>query len=249
MSTGGGGGGGSTQIKQRKPLKANHNGKKSEKPQAKRTHAEAPDPATETQESGAASSRTTRSRLTNKRPPESGKLEEPTTKQAKNDENEAMMCIANAVAEAVDYTGKALSTVNDAMREEEPEMMLNTLTPTTQYEARVKEIAKIEKQEAFEDVSYKPDVQVISVKWVDTEKTPGVAKARWVLRGFEELAAKDDCYAATASLVAVRMILVWMLVARQKIPEITLFLGDIKGAFLNAFMTIERAIIAQPPPE
>ncbi len=40
-----------------------------------------------------------------------------------------------------------------------------------------------------------------------------------------------------------------MLVARQKIPDITLFLGDIEGAFLNAFMKNGEVIIAQPPPE
>ncbi len=48
-------------------------------------------------------------------------------------------------------------------------------------------------------------MEVISGKWVDAVKTPGVAKSRWVLRGFE---AK-----ALASLVAVRLILVWMLAA------------------------------------
>ena len=30
--------------------------------------------------------------------------------------------------------------------------------------------------------------------------------------------------------------MVWMLVARAKFPDITLCLGDIKGAFLNALM-------------
>ena len=38
---------------------------------------------------------------------------------------------------------------------------------------------------------------------------------------FEERAVKDVCYAATASLVAVRLILLWMLVARAKCPDIT----------------------------
>ena len=43
-----------------------------------------------------------------------------------------MDCIANMVAEAVDYAGKALSTVNETMHEHESEMVLKTLTPTTQ---------------------------------------------------------------------------------------------------------------------
>ena len=111
------------------------------------------------------------------------------------------------------------------------------------------EIKNIENQETFEEVYLDDDMKMISGKWVDTEKTPGVAKARWVLRGFEERAAKDDCYAATASLVAVRLILVWILVARAKFPDITLFLGDIKGAFLKALMKDGEVAIAQPPPE
>ena len=41
----------------------------------------------------------------------------------------------------------------------------------------------------------------------------------------------------------------WMLVARAKIPDITLFMGDIKGAFLNALMKDGEVVTAQPPPE
>ncbi len=142
-----------------------------------RTKSEVPDPAIVAQESGAALSSTTRRRMTNKRPPEGGKLEEPKTKEARNDDEEAMDCIPNMVAEAVDYTCKALSTVNEAMREDEPEMALKTLTPTTQHEARMKEITNMEKQKTFEEVYYMPDMKVISGKWVDTEKVvPGVAK-------------------------------------------------------------------------
>ena len=128
-------------------------------------------------------------------------------------------------------------------------MTLKTLTPTTQQEARMNEIKNIEKQETFEEVYLEDDMKMISGTWVETEKTPGVANARWVLRGFEERAAKDDCYAATASLVAVRLILVWMLVARAKFLDIILFLGDIKGAFLNALMKDGKVVVAQPPPE
>ena len=149
----------------------------------------------------------------------------------------------------MDYTGKALTAVNDTLRVDEPEMTLKTLTPTMQQEAKMNEIKNIEKQETFEEVYLEDDMKMISGKWVDTEKTPGVAKARCVLRGFEERAAKDDCYAATASLVAVRLTSVWMLVARAKFPDITLFLGDIKGAFLNALMKDGEVVIAQPPPE
>ena len=40
-----------------------------------------------------------------------------------------------------------------------------------------------------------------------------------------------------------------MLVARAKCSNITLFLGDIKGAFMNALMKDGEVVIAQPPPE
>ena len=56
-----------------------------------------------------------------------------------------------------------------------------------------------------------------------------MTKSRRVLRGFEESAAKDDCFAATASLVAVRLILVWFLVMKAKYVDMTLYIGDIKA--------------------
>ncbi len=42
-----------------------------------------------------------------------------------------MDCLAAMVTEAVDYTGKALTAVNDTLHEDEPEMTLKTLTSTT----------------------------------------------------------------------------------------------------------------------
>jgi hypothetical protein len=84
-------------------------------------------------------------------------------------------------------------------------MVLRTATPTTQYEARMEEMDKIEKQETLEEIYQTSDMKVISGNWVDAEKVPGVTKARWVLRGFEEKTTKEDCYAATASLISVRL--------------------------------------------
>ncbi len=43
--------------------------------------------------------------------------------------------------------------------------------------ARMSEIRNIENQDAFEEVYLEDDVKVINGKWVDTGKTPGVAKA------------------------------------------------------------------------
>ncbi len=60
------------------------------------------------------------------------------------------------------HTVKALSTANDDTRDHEPEMALKTATPMTQYEARMEEIDKTEKQESFEEVYETPDMKVIS---------------------------------------------------------------------------------------
>ncbi len=55
---------------------------------------------------------------------------------------------------------------------------------------------------------------------------------------------RDDCYAATASLVAVRLILAWMLAARRKVADITMFIGDIRALIKDG-----EVLLAEPPPE
>ncbi len=106
------------------------------------------------------------------------------------------------------------------------------------------EIENTEKQETVDEVFYADGVKVISGRWVDAEKAPGVAKARWVLRSFEEKAAKDDWYTATASLVAGRLILVWALTMRAKTQDSTFDIGDIKGAFLHASIKDGEGVLA-----
>ena len=135
------------------------------------------------------------------------------------------------------------------MHDGKEEMILKSMDPTTKDEARLKEIKNIEHQQTFEEAYFEDGMKVITGKWVDTEKVPGVAKARWVLRGFEEAATKDECYAATASLVTVRLMLAWMLSTKAKDPDVTVYLADVKGAFLNAKMKQGEIIMAQPPPE
>ncbi len=70
--------------------------------------------------SGAASSsglHLTRRRLREKRPAPEGQRDDgkPRTKEARTEEDATISYLAVMVAEAVDYTGKALDTVNDAM--------------------------------------------------------------------------------------------------------------------------------------
>ncbi len=77
-----------------------------------------------------------RRHLTTKRAAPDGQHEdgERNLKEAKAEDDSALERLAGTVAEAVDYAGKALITVSDPMHvhEPEPEMVLETLTPTTQ---------------------------------------------------------------------------------------------------------------------
>ncbi len=65
-----------------------------------------------------------------------------------------MDCLANMVAEVVEYIGKVVITVNETTHEPEPAMALKIMTPTTQLEARLSEISNTEKQETFDEVCY-----------------------------------------------------------------------------------------------
>ncbi len=80
-------------------------------------------------------------------------------KEARTEDDATMETLAGMVAEAVDFTGKALDTVSDAMRENYPQMFLEAFTPTTQQEARLSETKNIEKQESFEEVYLEDDMK------------------------------------------------------------------------------------------
>ncbi len=106
-----------------------------EQPQAKRAKTKETEETAEAAPSATSSSNfgsLVRRRLTGKRTPGGQHEEEPNLKQAKTEDDATVECLNRVVAEAVDYTGKALSTVNDAMREHEPTMALKRVTPTTQ---------------------------------------------------------------------------------------------------------------------
>ncbi len=92
-------------------------------------------------------------------------------------------------------------------------------------------------------------MKVVSGKWVDAERIPEVAKAREVFRCFEEKTTKEDCYAATASLISVRLISVWMLMMKAKVEDIVMLIADVERVFLNAKLKGGEVVLAQPPPE
>ena len=81
------------------------------------------------------------------------------------------------ITDAIDYNGKALDKVNETMHEKKEEMILKSMDPITKDEARLKEIKNIEHQQTFEEAYFEDGMKVITGKWVDTEKVPGVAKA------------------------------------------------------------------------
>ena len=88
--------------------------------------------------------------------------------------------------------------------------------------------------------------RVISGRWVDTEKAPGVCKARWVARGFEDKeAGSEDVNAATTLSQAATLVL-----AAAASRSWCALVADTSGAFLNApVKDEEEAIYVMAPPE
>ena len=123
-----------------------------------------------------------RRKITSKRPPaeETAEGEPPKKVERGQTDMDCMQILQVMVESAREYTTKALQEVNEKLHHEKT-MVLKGVEPQTQAEARAKEIDKITKQETYEEVYLEAGMKMISGKWVDTEKTPGVAKARWVL--------------------------------------------------------------------
>ena len=190
-----------------------------------------------------------RFRLTSKRaPPEArDEGEGPERRQRTDDGDVSMNEVMKMIGVVQQYTADALEKVNEQMHQPEE---LKDETLMTSPEARHKEITNFEDLKVFKEVHRTKDMKVISGKWVekkDPDGGPGVKKARWVLRGFEEKADRDDCYAATASLPSVRMMLAFA--SSMKSDEYRAYIGDVIAAFLNANMAEGEKILAQPPPE
>ena len=64
--------------------------------------------------------------------------------------------------------------------------------------------------DAFQGVykaAFSPDDCVISGRWGGTEKLPGVHRARWVLRRFEEKVEESGLFASTSVMTSTRLLL------------------------------------------
>ncbi len=105
--------------------------------------------------------------------------------------------------------------------------------PTNFYEARMKHIAKITREDARivkavprSEATTKP----LSGRWVEDQHDDGALKARWTTRGFEQtLTGHEDFFSATPATMHLKM----MLMDAAKKGNVAA-IGDCSGAFYQA---------------
>ena len=86
---------------------------------------------------------------------------------------------------------------------------------------------------------------VMSGRWVDTMKTPTMWRSKYSARGYEEPHSDEGCFAATATILGIRMLLARCLDKRRGGHEA--FVADYTQAFLNAEVRDGEQLYAQPP--
>ena len=85
-----------------------------------------------------------------------------------------------------------------------------TVTSTSKEQARQKQLDFLESMKVFEEVyenELPPGTHVMSGRWVDTMKTPIMWKSKYTARGYEEPHSNEGCFAATATIQGIRMLL------------------------------------------
>ena len=146
------------------------------------------------------------------------------------------------------YMLQAEKCVKDASKilHDEPAMLKGE--KKTRQEARRDEVDQLLRMKAvqpIEECKVPPGSKIISGRWVDSEKAPGICKARWVARGFEErVEGPDEVFAATAMGLTTRLIL-----ANATARGWTAAVADVSGAFLNASVGDEEEIYVKAPAE
>ena len=87
------------------------------------------------------------------------------------------------------------------------------MTVTTKEQARKKQLDFLESMQVYEEV-YVDDLpsgtRVMSGRWVDAMKTPTVWRSKYIARGYEEPQSDEGCFAATATVQGIRMLLAKM---------------------------------------
>ena len=122
------------------------------------------------------------------------------------------------------------------------------MTVTTKEQAREKQLDFLESMKVNEEV-YADDLpagtRVMSGRWVDSMKTPTVWRSKYTARGYEEPHNDEGCFAATATIQGIRMLLARCLDKRGQGHEA--FVADYTQAFLNADVREGEQLYAQPP--
>ena len=122
------------------------------------------------------------------------------------------------------------------------------MTVTSKEQARQKQLDFLESMKVFEEV-YEDELpagtHVMSGRWVDTMKTPAMWRSKYTARGHEEPHSDEGCFAATATIQGIRMLLARCLDKRDQGHEA--FVADYTQAFLNAEVRDGEQLYAQPP--
>ena len=122
------------------------------------------------------------------------------------------------------------------------------MTVTTKEQAREKQLDFLESMKVYEEV-YADDLpagtRVMSGRWVDTMKTPTVWRSKYTARGYEQPHSDEGCFATTAKIQGIRMLLARCFDKRGQGHEA--FVVDYTQAFLNADVREGEQLYAQPP--
>ena len=109
------------------------------------------------------------------------------------------------------------------------------MTVTSKEQARQKQLDFLESMNVFEEV-YEDELptgtHVMSGRLVDTMNTPTMWRSKYTARGYEEPHSDEGCFAATATIQGIRMLLARCLDKRGQGHEA--FVADYTQAFLNA---------------
>ena len=122
------------------------------------------------------------------------------------------------------------------------------MTVTSKEQARQKQLDVLESMKVFEEV-YEDELpagtHVMSGRWVDTMKTPTMWRSTYTARGSEEPRSDEGCFAATATIQGIRMLLARCVDKRDQGHEA--FVADYTQSFLNAEVLEGEQLYAQPP--
>ena len=117
------------------------------------------------------------------------------------------------------------------------------MTVISKEQARQRQLDFLESKKVFEEV-YEDELlagtHVMTGRWVDPMKTPTVWRSKYTARGYEEPHSDEGCFAATATIQGIRMLVARCLDKRDQGQEA--FVADYTQAFREG-----EQLYAQPP--